>query len=82
MFAATRPGMVREPRTATAGVEMTTAPRLTKPTNAKAWALVSYRPSGRIYIRRVVWGRLLARAEKRDGETIKPVTIYIREPAP
>jgi len=42
-------------------------------------ALCSKRPSGRIFIRRVVWGRLLARAEKRDGETIKPVTIYIRE---
>lgn len=58
---------------------MEVSPRLRKPTNAKAWALCITRENGNIFIRRVVWGRLMARAEKRDGETIKPVTIYIRE---
>jgi hypothetical protein len=42
--------------------------------NDKAWALVSER-RGRVYVRRIVWGRALARAEKRDGEKIVRVGI-------
>ena len=32
---------------------------------------------GRFHIRRVVWGRLLARAEKREGEKIRRCSVLI-----
>ena len=44
--------------------------------NEKAWAL-GRMERGKFNIRRVVWGRLLARYEKRDGEKIKRVVILI-----
>ena len=50
--------------------------------NERAWAIgreVPFR-SGKGYrfnIRRVVWGRLLAREEKREGEKIKRAIILI-----
>src|SRR5262245_22363005 len=47
---------------------------MTKPINARAWALC-YRQGRRWKVRRVVWGRLLAREEKRAGEVIKRVEI-------
>ncbi len=55
-----------------------------RPANATAWAIGTVRPfqmgkGTRFHIRRVVWGRLLAREEKRKGETIKPVTIFVRD---
>jgi hypothetical protein len=53
--------------------------KLKQPINSKAFAIGETRPSGRFHVRRVVWGRLLAREEKRPGETIKPVTIFVRE---
>lgn len=50
--------------------------------NERAWAIGTEKPfrmgkSTRFYIRRVVWGRLLAREEKRDGEKIKRVIILV-----
>ena len=50
-----------------------------QPYNARAWALCT-KQGNRWHVRRVVWGRLLAREEKRDGETIKRVSIFFREP--
>ena len=44
--------------------------------NAGAWALGKEGKRGFV-IRRVVWGRMLARAEKRKGEQIRRATIYI-----
>ena len=32
------------------------------------------------HVRRIVWGRLLARAEKRDGEIIRAARILVRSP--
>lgn len=34
----------------------------------------------RFHIRRIVWGWAIARAEKRDGEVIRRVSIVGREP--
>lgn len=56
----------------------------TQPINSKAWAIGALRPyrmgkGTRFHVRRIVWGRLLAREEKRDGEVVKPVTIFVRE---
>lgn len=45
--------------------------------NADAWALGEVR-RGRFHVRRVVWGRLLARYEKRDGEHVRRVRLMIR----
>ena len=49
-----------------------------QPVNAKAWAIGQRTKNGRFHVRRVVWGRLLARAEKRDGETIEAARILVR----
>lgn len=49
-----------------------------RPVNAACWALCS-KQGKRWRVRRVVWGRLLARAEKRSGEVIKRATILVRE---
>lgn len=38
--------------------------------------------TGKFYVRKVVWGRLLARAEKRGGETIKLIRLEIRYARP
>jgi hypothetical protein len=40
-----------------------------RPANPAVWAIGRLR-RGRFYVRRIVWGRLMARAEQRDGETI------------
>jgi hypothetical protein len=50
--------------------------------NERAWAIgTAYSPGigkpERFHIRRVVWGRLLAREEKRPGEVIKRVTVLV-----
>ena len=45
--------------------------------NESAWAIGRQGKGTRFHIRRVVWGRLLAREEKRDGEKIKRAIILI-----
>jgi hypothetical protein len=45
--------------------------------NSRAWALGTQQGNG-FHVRRVVWGRLMAREEKRPGEKIKRATILIR----
>lgn len=47
--------------------------------NAKAWAIGFHDRRG-FHVRRIVWGRILARAEKRDGEKIRRATILITKP--
>jgi hypothetical protein len=49
------------------------------PMNPLAWAIghVSNGGKGRFYVRRVVWGRLLARAERRDNEQIRRAYILV-----
>lgn len=54
------------------------------PRNYNAYALGTYEIRrdgrvGRFHVRRVVWGRLLARAEKRPGERIRRAVIMIKE---
>jgi hypothetical protein len=44
--------------------------------NSAAWAL-GRDGLGGFNIRRIVWGRMLARAEKRKGEEIRKATIYV-----
>jgi hypothetical protein len=53
------------------------------PRNFQAWAIGAYeiRRDGRIgrfHVRRVVWGRLLAREEKRPGELIRRAFILLK----
>jgi hypothetical protein len=50
--------------------------------NWQAWALGSYEVRkdgsvGRFHIRRIVWGRLMARSEKRPGEAIRRAYILV-----
>jgi hypothetical protein len=52
--------------------------------NYDAWAIGVYEvrhngKKGRFRVRRVVWGRLMARAEKQDKEVIRRAVILIRE---
>ena len=56
--------------------------RYVQPMNAKAWAIGRKLKNGRLRIRRVVWGRLMARAEKRDGEIITAARILVRKKEP
>jgi len=49
-----------------------------KALNSSAWA-IGKESDGRMKVRRIVWGRLLARHEKRKGEVIRPAEIYLRE---
>lgn len=49
-------------------------------TNPRAWAIGTVSPfrmgrGTRFRIRRIVWGRLMARSEKRDGEVIRKIRI-------
>ena len=55
---------------------MTTRTHLSVIQNPNCWG-VGYTNvvTGKFHVRRVVWGRLLARAEKRDGETIKRLCL-------
>lgn len=52
--------------------------RYVQPQNAKAWAIGHKLRNGRMSVRRIVWGRLMARAEKRDGEIITAARILVR----
>lgn len=50
--------------------------------NERAWALGTVRPyrsgkGARFHIRRVVWGRTMARSEKREGEVIRRVAVLV-----
>lgn len=45
-------------------------------TNAKAWAIGAPMKNG-FRVRRVVWGKVLAREERRPGEQIRKATICI-----
>jgi hypothetical protein len=44
--------------------------------NPRAFALGTQRRNG-FHVRRVVWGRAMARAEKRDTEEIRKATILV-----
>lgn len=44
--------------------------------NATAWALGQQQGNG-FYVRRVVWGLLMAQAEKREGEEIRAAIISV-----
>lgn len=44
--------------------------------NGMAWAIGQQRPMG-FHIRRIVWGTAMARAERREGEEIRPATIIV-----
>jgi hypothetical protein len=55
---------------------------LMRPQNERAWALVAKVKGRRPMIRRVVWGLLLARTERREGEIILPVRIEIVDERP
>jgi hypothetical protein len=48
--------------------------------NPKAWAICRL-DRGSWHIRRIVWGRLLARAEKRKGEVVMKVTVKLEAEA-
>lgn len=52
--------------------------RYVAPVNAKAWAIGRKLKNGRIKVRRIVWGRMLARAERWTGEIITPVRILVK----
>jgi hypothetical protein len=47
--------------------------------NHGAWALCTKQGNGRWHVRRVVWGILMARAEKREGELIRRASIILRD---
>lgn len=51
-----------------------------KITNPKAWGVGRLWPNG-FHVRRIFWGRLLARKEKRDDEVIRRVAISLAAPA-
>lgn len=44
--------------------------------NHAAWA-IGKQGTIRFHVRRIVWGHILAREEKRDGEQIRRVTIIV-----
>lgn len=48
--------------------------------NPDAWGIGEVR-HGRFFVRRIVWGVVMARAERRDGETIRRVILMVRSPA-
>lgn len=50
-----------------------------QPYNALCWALGRYDARGRLMVRRVVWGRLLASYERRDGEAIVRAMVLVRK---
>ena len=51
---------------------------LRAPTNSAAWGIGHYQDNGRFNVRRVVWGKLMARMEKRKGEQIVPLVLLER----
>lgn len=44
--------------------------------NSRAWA-IGWNDRNGFRVRRIVWGRVAARAEKREGERIRKATILI-----
>lgn len=56
--------------------EVTTTNVWKRPSNASAWAIGEQRSNG-FHIRRVVWGMLMAQAEKRMDEEIRKITIMV-----
>lgn len=54
-------------------------PGYKRASNHGCWALCSKQGNGRWHVRRIVWGILMARAEKRPGEVIKRAAILLRE---
>jgi hypothetical protein len=53
-------------------------PGYKRPLNTACWALCS-KQGKRWHVRRIVWGRLMAREEKRDGEVIRRAAILLRD---
>jgi hypothetical protein len=47
--------------------------------NYGCWALCAKQGNGRWHVRRIVWGILMARAEKRPGEVIRRAAILLRD---
>jgi hypothetical protein len=54
-------------------------PGYKRPVNTQCWALCRRTKNKRWHVRRIVWGRLLAREEKREGETIVRAAILLKE---
>lgn len=46
--------------------------------NGKAWALGEQRSNG-FHVRRVVWGLLMARSERRKGEQIRAAKLMVEK---
>lgn len=44
--------------------------------NAKAWAIGRQQHNG-FHVRRIVWGLLMAKEERRDGEEIRAAVIHV-----
>lgn len=45
--------------------------------NFAAWGIGEKDKGGMFHVRKVVWGRLMARSEKRPGEVIRRVHILV-----
>lgn len=45
--------------------------------NWQAWAIGSLNKRGQFHVRRIVWGRLMARSEKGEGEIVRRATILV-----
>ena len=55
---------------------MTNGGHLARAANCRAWAIGVQKRNG-FHVRKVVWGRLLARWEKREGETVRGAVIFL-----
>jgi hypothetical protein len=53
--------------------------RARRPANSRAYAIGFLTRKG-FHVRRIVWGRALARAEKRRGEQIRRAMILVEQP--
>jgi hypothetical protein len=51
-----------------------------RPANSRAYA-IGFQMQNGFHVRRVVWGRVLARAEKRKGEKIRRAMILVEQRA-
>lgn len=56
--------------------EVTSTLALKRAANGKAWAIGEQRSNG-FHVRRIVWGLLMAQAEKRIDEEIREVTLLV-----
>jgi len=54
-------------------------PGYKRASNHGCWALCNKQGNGRWHVRRIVWGILMARAEKRPGEVIRRAAILLKE---